>query len=69
MKNVILKIADVILTIAFVLGCLVLIALLGRCTNDAMQQRCERSGGEFYRAVDSSNSLCRYPALHQEDRQ
>jgi hypothetical protein len=35
--------------------------VLNKSTNENAQAKCEAKGGEFYKAVDASHSLCKLP--------
>jgi hypothetical protein len=50
-------IASIIVGVALLFGC----AILERHINNSQQEKCEKIGGQFYRAIDSANSLCKMP--------
>jgi hypothetical protein len=48
--------------IGYIIATIILLAIAGglnRCTNTTAQEKCEAKGGEFYKAVDASHSLCK----------
>jgi len=37
---------------------------LNKSTNETAQAKCEAKGGEYYKSVDASHSLCKLPTNH-----
>lgn len=50
-------IVSIIMGVALLFGC----AVLEKHINNSQQEKCEKIGGQFYRALDSANSLCKMP--------
>jgi len=51
--------AAIVLSVISMVALLVGFAYLDHYTNNVLQERCEDTGGKYFRSIDSNKSLCK----------